>query len=110
MASRKVMNAINYLRERIEANGVRVNRIVLFGSHAAGTAAPHSDIDIVIISQDFKRKDIFKRAEMTGLAEWETIRKYKVPFDIVTMTPEEFDKGGSIIADYAQQGKTVYAA
>lgn len=110
MASRKVMNAVRYLREQVEENGVRVNRMVLFGSHAKGTATPDSDIDVVIISEDFRGKDRFKQTEMTWRAEWETIKKFKVPFDIVTMTPEEFDSRDSIIADYAHEGKVVYAA
>jgi uncharacterized protein len=110
MASRKVMNAVRYLRERVEANGVRVNRMVLFGSHAKGTATEDSDIDVVIISEDFIRKNRFKRTEMTWRAERETIKKYMVPFDIVTMTPEEFDSGDSILADYAHEGKVVFAA
>ncbi|MEW5946102.1 MAG: nucleotidyltransferase domain-containing protein [bacterium] len=104
------MNAIRYLRERVEANGVHVDRMVLFGSHAKGKAADESDIDVVIISEDFRRKNRFKRTEMTWRAEWETIKKFRVPFDIVTMTPEEFDRGDTIIADYAREGKVVYAA
>jgi predicted nucleotidyltransferase len=104
------MNAVRYLRERIEENGVRVDRIVLFGSHAKGTATEDSDIDVVIISEDFRRKNRFKRAEMTGRAERDTIKKFMVPFDIVTMTPEEYDSGDSIIADYAKEGKVVFAA
>lgn len=110
MAKRKIMNAVRYLRERIEENGVRVDRIVLFGSHAKGTATEDSDIDVVIISEDFRRKNRFKRAEMTGRAERDTIKKFMVPFDIVTMTPEEYDSGDSIIADYAKEGKVVFAA
>jgi len=110
MAQTKTMKAIKYLQKRLEESGVRITRIVLFGSHAAGTATEDSDIDLVIISPDFRGKDIFKRAVMTGMAERRTIKKFMVPFDIITMTPEEFDSGRSVIADYAQQGITVYAA
>lgn len=110
MVERKVMNAIRFLHRRIEDNGVSVFRIVLFGSHAKGAASEESDIDVVIISEDFRRKDRFKRAEITGQAEMETIHKYRIPFDIITMTPEEFDSRDSIIADYAHEGKVVFAA
>ena len=110
MAETKAMNAVNYLRQCIEENGVRVSRMVLFGSHAVGAATRDSDIDVVIISEDFEGKDLFERARMTGLAERLTIKKFMVPFDIVTMTPDEFDRGDSILADYARQGKVVFAA
>ena len=110
MAQTKTLNAIRFLHKCIEDNGVRVSRIVLFGSHATGNASEESDIDIVIISHDFLGKSIFERAVMTGKAERLAIRKFMVPFDIITMTPEEFDNGDSIIADYAKQGKIVFAA
>lgn len=110
MATRKVVNAVLYLRKRVEENGVRVDRMVLFGSHAKGNATRESDIDVVIVSEDFQGKDLFERARITGKAEMETIHKYRVPFDIVTMTPEEFDSGDSILADYAHEGKVVFAA
>lgn len=34
---------------------VRVEKVILFGSHARGTAHEWSDIDIAVISNDFKK-------------------------------------------------------
>jgi len=52
----------------------------------------------------------FNRAEITGQAEWAAIKKHTAPFDIITMTPEEFDNGDSILADNTKQGKIVFVA
>ena len=87
-----------------------ISKIVLFGSYAKGTASAESDIDIAIISEDFRGKDIFERVRMIKDAEVLTIRKFKVPLDIIAMTPEEFDSGVSIISDYARDGQIIYAA
>jgi len=32
-----------------------------------------------------------------------------VPLDIITMTPEEYEKKTSLIAEYAQEGEVIYA-
>lgn len=41
------------LRRRILDEGVKVDAIVLFGSHARGDAGPGSDIDIAVMSRSF---------------------------------------------------------
>ena len=110
MVKNTVKNAIIFLGHRLEQTGLQIEKIILFGSHARGTATVDSDIDIVVISKDFRGKNIFERARITMEAEVATIRKFMVPFDIITMTPEEFKKGTSLIADYAKKGKVLYAA
>ncbi len=74
-----------------------------------GTATEESDIDIVIVSEDFKKKNIFKRANLTKDAEIRTIKKFMIPLDIITLTPEEYESRKSLSAEYAHQGKIVYA-
>ena len=51
---------------------------------------PGSDIDIAVISDDFSGKDIFDRALMTKDAEIRTVRKFRIPLDVVTLTTEEY--------------------
>jgi len=91
-------------------NGLRVNKVILFGSQARGTANMDSDIDILVVSEDFRNKGIFGRAKLTKDAEIRTIRKFLVPLDILTMTPEEYESKASIIAEHAKKGRVVYAA
>lgn len=49
-----------------------------------------SDIDIAVISDDFAGKDIFDRALMTKDAEIQTVKKFRVALDVITLTTEEF--------------------
>ena len=109
MAESKAIEAIGFMRERLRETGLNIEKIVLFGSQANGEATAESDIDIIVVSEDFRNKDIFKRARLTKEAEISTIRKFMIPFDILTMTPEEFGSEDSLLADYARQGKIVYA-
>ena len=90
MAESKAIEAIEFMKDRLRETGLNIAKIILFGSQTNGEATEESDIDIIVISSDFRNKDIFKRARLTKEAEISTIRKFMIPFDILTMTPEEF--------------------
>lgn len=46
---------------------IRVSKVVLFGSHARGTANEWSDIDIAVISNDFKKMKSLAQVEFLAL-------------------------------------------
>ena len=81
---------IHYLKESLINNGVRVDSIALFGSALSGEMHDGSDLDIILISEAFRDKDIFERSKLTMDSELMTLRKFKVPMDILNMSPEEF--------------------
>ena len=111
MAKRKIINAGLYLKDCLEQRGVRVSKIILFGSQAMGRADKFSDIDFIIVSDDFKGKDIFDRAEMIGDVEFKVVNKYDIPVDLMLKTPEEIEEGGSITTGRAaREGLVVWAA
>jgi uncharacterized protein len=105
MAKRKVKAAIEFFERCLREGGVTHAKIILFGSQAKGKATKESDIDVVIISEDFRNKDILERAAMTKDAEIRTLRKFMIPLDIVTLTPEE--NKTSLIATYAKGADVV---
>ena len=107
MAKKRAIEAIGFMKERLRETGLDIEKIILFGSQTNGKATDESDIDIIVISKDFRKKDIFKRARLTKEAEISTIRKFMIPFDILTMTPEEFESEDSLLADRARQGQVV---
>jgi predicted nucleotidyltransferase len=108
MAKDLVLEAIAFLEQQMEKSGLRIFKLILFGSQATGQANEESDIDIVVLSEDFRNKDIFERALLMKDAEILTIKKFMVPFDIITMTPEEFESESSLVGLYASEGKVVY--
>ena len=108
MAKSIVLEAITFLEHQLGKSGLRIFKLILFGSQATGQANEGSDIDIVVLSEDFRNKDIFERALLIKDAEILTIKKFMVPFDIITMTPEEFESSSSLVGLYASEGKVVY--
>jgi predicted nucleotidyltransferase len=79
-------------------------------SQVKGTNTEESDVDILIISEDYHGKDIFGKARLTKYAEIMTLKKFMMHHDIVTLTSEEFERGTSLVVEYAKMGKVMYAA
>lgn len=81
-------------------------RIILFGSHARGTAGPYSDVDLLVVMQPHGSKR--RRAvEIYGLLAGMGVAK-----DVIVVTPEEFeayrDAPGTVIRTAWQEGKILH--
>jgi len=109
MVKNKVIEAIKFLELCLKEKGLNISKIILFGSQTRGKATKESDVDILIISNDFQNKDIFERARLTKDAEVLTLKKFMMPLDIITLTSDEFESGTSLVAEYAKKGKVMYA-
>ena len=107
MARREVLRVLRYLRKCLRERGVSISRMILFGSHARGEATADSDIDVAVISEDFRDRGIFERGDLVGDAHDQVLKKFMVPLDIVTMTPEELEVGTSLAAQFVSQGTPI---
>ena len=90
----------------LKSRGIRVTRLILYGSYARGTAKSYSDIDLAVISPDFKGKGILKRQELLG----ETVFEADAPIEALGYTPEEYRNHSpfSFLAEILSTGKVVY--
>jgi hypothetical protein len=59
---------IKSYRAQLEKMGVHPERILLFGSQATGAAREGSDIDLIVISDDWKGYNQRQRLELLGIA------------------------------------------
>jgi predicted nucleotidyltransferase len=98
MAEKRIAEIVRYLERRVAESGLAEPKVVLFGSRARGMATEESDVDVAIISPSFRGKDAFKRARLTKDVEIRAMRRFRLPFDIVTLTPEEYE-GEAMIGD-----------
>ena len=83
---------IAFLKQSFENYGIQVDSIVLFGSALTGKMDKDSDLDLILISSDFINLDVFERAKLTMKPETDTLRKFKIPMDIINLSPEEFSQ------------------
>ncbi|MEW5814801.1 MAG: nucleotidyltransferase domain-containing protein [Spirochaetota bacterium] len=106
MNKKAVLEIIARFRKSVESRGIRVAKLILFGSYAAGAFHEGSDIDIVVISEDFKGKNYWERIELLSDAIYEVFE----PIEAIAMTPAEFESGVSFISDFARKGEVLYVA
>ncbi|MBI5874541.1 MAG: nucleotidyltransferase domain-containing protein [Deltaproteobacteria bacterium] len=54
--------------EELKNMGITPGKIMIYGSYAKGHPREGSDIDIIVISNDFRGKNLRERLEILGLA------------------------------------------
>ena len=106
MDKKEVIEVVNRFCQGITALGIRPEKIILYGSYANNTDRETSDINIVIVSDDFSGKNFWERIDIMS----EVIYEIFAPIEAVAMTPEEWDRGDSFIVDFAQNGEVLFAA
>jgi predicted nucleotidyltransferase len=86
----------------------RPKRIILFGSHARGTADAHSDVDLLVVCPISGSR----RALMVGMDR--ALRGLGFARDVIVLTPEEFESDrhipGTVARPAWQEGKVLYEA
>ena len=83
---RKAVKAIKEFLKRLEKD-FSVNKIIFFGSRTGEEYLEHSDIDLVIVSEDFEGIDFTKR--MSRMYDY---WKSDYDVDFLCYTPKEFEK------------------
>jgi uncharacterized protein len=82
----KEKNIIDRYASLLKQKGIKVSKIILFGSYAKGTAKPDSDIDLAVISSQFGRDN---------LKEMMLLRKIALEIDShiepLPFTPQDLD-------------------
>jgi predicted nucleotidyltransferase len=106
MGKAAVLKIIGQFKDALEKKGIKIVRIVLYGSYAAGKHREGSDIDLVVISDDFSSMSYWQRIDLLSGAIYEVLK----PIEAVAMTDAEWENGESLIADYARNGEVVFAA
>ena len=103
MGQRTVLETILEFKKALEVINIRVDQLILFGSHAAGTAREDSDIDLVVISSSFADKSYWERINILTDAIFEVF----APIEASAFTPDEWKSKKSLITDYAENGLLV---
>ncbi len=104
MDKKAVLNILSTFRKALEDKGIRINKMILYGSYALNTYKEGSDIDVVVISEDFNSKNYWERIDILSEAIYEVFE----PIEAIALTPEEWEKGASDIVEYSKSGEVVY--
>jgi predicted nucleotidyltransferase len=99
----EIENVISRYRRALSALGITAEQVILFGSYATGKAREISDIDLLIVSSDFRGKNIRERLELLGVGAvriMEAIQAYG-------LTPEEVssEEKSSFVKAILEEGR-----
>lgn len=105
MDKKTVLKIISDFETALKGENINSEKIVLFGSYSDGSFHDGSDIDLVVISDDFHGKGYWERLEILTSA----VYKVFMPIEAVAVTNEEWQKGNSMVIDFAKDGEIVYS-
>jgi len=89
--SSKVVEAIKTLVRGLRSHGVRVERVLVFGSRVRGDWLKTSDIDVVLVSKDWKGMKFTERLDLVEKVQWEN--NIRIHIEAIPLTPEELEEG-----------------
>ena len=82
----KLIKELNQFKGKIGKN-YRIEKVILFGSRLTGEIDENSDVDLIIVGEEFRDKGVLKRSPPLYL-EWDL----EYPADFLCYTPEEFEE------------------
>ncbi len=85
---KEISRIVSEYKQNLEALGIKVEKVILYGSHATGEAKEDSDIDLLVVSDDFKDMDLWERLCLLGRARV----GIKRPMEILGFTEEELSE------------------
>ncbi|WP_422448840.1 nucleotidyltransferase domain-containing protein [Thermoanaerobacterium sp. DL9XJH110] len=83
------------------SNYIKIDRVILFGSYARDEALSSSDVDFLVVSQDFSGMSFIKRLEFL-----QRLWSYDIGADILGYTPEEIEEMSKKISFVSEILKT----
>jgi len=106
MVKKKKIESIKKITQQV-AEKYNPQKIILFGSFAYGKPAKDSDLDLLIVKQVNKKKDLLERAY-----EVRQILDVHEALDILVFTPREIKErlklNDLFIKDIFEKGKVLY--
>lgn len=109
MDKRKISLIKDTVSGVLDRSKVELNRIVLFGSYAKNEQKEDSDIDLIIVSKNFRNDTCFKRIDKVLNLNSSLVKTLKKPFDVLLYSDIEWnDSATMMIREAKKNGKTLY--
>lgn len=88
----------------VKTAGVKIDRAILFGSYAKGSAGKWSDIDIAIVSQDFSGTSFYDNKMLIPF-----LLKVDFRIEVHTFRPEDFNEDNLFVKEIIKNGVEIKA-
>ena len=104
VTNQKVIKELERIKKELSKR-YNIQKMILFGSRARGDYKLTSDVDLIVISKDFKNCS-FRQRPHDFLDSW----TLTVDFEVICYTPEEFlrkKKEYGIVRQAAKEGQKI---
>lgn len=91
-----IQKYVHYVRTKI-----KIEKIVLFGSYAKGTATEESDIDFAVVSPDFGKSLLHEKMDLFGWRHYSNLTADLQPFPF---SPEQFEADHFFVEEIRKTG------
>lgn len=90
---------------------LNVDKIVLLGSYVLGTAGEDSDIDVIVVSPDFRGAGLFQRIKKANRISGTLVRELHKPVDVLYYSDIEWDEDSTMIISEAKEyGEIIFGS
>ena len=83
-----IKKIIERYKEELKNLGINTKQVILYGSYAKGSHREESDIDLIVVSDDFKKSNLRERLEILGIAAGRVFE----PIEALGYTSQEIKK------------------
>ena len=73
MDQEAVLKTVRQFKKALESINIRIEQLILYGSHAVNKAREDSDIDVVVISPSFYGKSYWERIDILTEAIYQVV-------------------------------------
>ncbi len=109
MAKKEIEKIKNEINLFAKSKNILIDKIVLFGSQISGTANKESDIDLLLVSKEFKNKSYSQRIKKLLGLNRRLVKLTDKPFDILYYSDDEWESTASLmIAEAKKNGRVIY--
>jgi len=98
------LKCVQEFTAQLLAAGIPLDRVILFGSQAKGTATEDSDVDVALVSSIFSGFGFEDRKHFSKI----NIQKEFVEIETRTFSTAYFEKGDPFVAEILRTGIEVY--
>ena len=103
---KKILKSIEEIKNEIacfaESRNILIDKIILFGSAATGKSTKESDIDLMLVSNDFNGKTYTERIKKLLGLNRKLIKLTNKPIDILYYSSKEWNESASVMIKEAK--------
>jgi len=110
MLEKKIARVAGAVTETLKKKNIDFEKIVIYGSYIRKASNLAKDIDLIIVSKNFRHKDIFQKVEITKGVHRELIARLNKPIDIRYYSDFEWQESTSPIMQIAKSEGIIFKA